>query len=99
MNDLQQAQAKRLYFQSDLSKTEIAEMLGVPRRTLHYWIREKNWDRIKRSAAHMPSLIAENVYHIMSRFTQQLLGEDRIAAPSPTKRPIPSTSSRSPSIS
>ena len=81
MNDLQQAQAKRLYFQSDLSKTEIAEMLGVPRRTLHYWIREKNWDRIKRSAAHMPSLLAENIYHIIARFSQQLMGEDRIARP------------------
>ncbi len=88
MNDLQQVQAKRLYFQSDLSKTEIAEMLGIPRRTLHYWIREKNWDRIKRSAAHMPFLLAENVYHIISRFTQQLLGEDCVARPITHKRPI-----------
>ena len=78
MNNTLQAQAQKLFFQSDLSMTEISEMLGIPRRTLHYWIREKNWDRIKRSAAQMPSLLAENVYHIIARFTQQLLGEDRI---------------------
>ena len=81
MNKTLQAQAQKLYFQSDLSKTEISEMLGIPRRTLHYWIREKNWDRIKRSAAQMPSLLAENIYHIIARFTQQLLGEDRINRP------------------
>ena len=81
MNNTLQAQAKNLYFQSDLSKTEISDLLGIPRRTLHYWIREKNWDRIKRSAMHMPSLLAENVYHVIARFTQQLLGEDRINRP------------------
>jgi len=81
MNNTLQAQAQKLFFQSDLSKTEISEMLGIPRRALHYWIREKNWDRIKRSAAQMPSLLAENVYHIIARFTQQLLGEDRINRP------------------
>ncbi len=81
MNNTLQAQAQKLFFQSDLSMTEISEMLGIPRRTLHYWIREKNWDRIKRSAAQMPSLLAENIYHIIARFTQQLLGEDRINRP------------------
>ena len=81
MNNTLQAQAQKLFFQSDLSKTEISEILGIPRRTLHYWIREKNWDRIKRSAAQMPSLLAENIYHIIARFTQQLLGEDRINRP------------------
>ena len=29
----------------------------------------------------MPSLLAENIYHIIARFTQQLLGEDRINRP------------------
>ncbi len=81
MNSTLQAKAQKLFFQSDLSKTEISEMLGIPRRTLHYWIREKNWDRIKRSSAQMPSLLADNIYHIIARFTQQLLGEDRINRP------------------
>jgi hypothetical protein len=81
MNSEQQSQAKHLYFQTSLTKTQIAEMLNIPRRTLHYWIKEKNWDRIKKSATHMPSLIAENCYLIMARFSQQILSEDRIMRP------------------
>ncbi len=81
MNTEQQLQAKNLYFQTELSKTQIAEIVNVPRRTLHYWIKEKNWDRLKNSAAHMPSLLAENCYHIIARFSEQLLSEDRIMRP------------------
>ena len=81
MNNQQQLQAKNLYFQTDLSKTQIAGLVNVPRRTLHYWIKEKNWDRLKNSAAHMPSLLAENCYHIIARFSEQLLSEDRIMRP------------------
>ena len=81
MNAEQQAQAKNLYFQTGLTKTQIAEILNIPRRTLHYWIKEKNWDRIKKSAANMPSLIAENCYMIMARLSQQILSEDRIMRP------------------
>jgi len=81
MSNEQQAKAKQLYFQTDLSKTQISELVDVPRRTLHYWIKEQNWDRLKRSAAHMPSLLAENCYHLIGRFSRQLLSEDRIMRP------------------
>jgi len=81
MNNEQQAKAKELYFQTDLTKTQISELVDVPRRTLHYWIKEQNWDRLKRSAAHMPALLAENCYHLIGRFSRQLLSEDRIMRP------------------
>jgi|GEM_PF-4258192 len=76
-----ESQARNLFFQTELSRTRIAELVGIPRRTLHYWIRERNWDRQKTCAAHMPAMLAENVYHILARLTQQLLAEDRIAKP------------------
>lgn len=78
MNTEKQTHAKHLFFQTELSKTQIAEMLGIPRRTLHYWIRQHNWDRQKESAGLMPSLLAENCYHLINRFTQQLLAADTI---------------------
>lgn len=76
-----ESQARNLFFQTELSKTRIAELVGIPRRTLHYWIRERNWDRQKTCAAHMPAMLAENVYHLLARLTQQLMAEDRIARP------------------
>ncbi len=76
-----QIQAKGLYFQTDLNKSQIADLLGVSRRSLHYWIRENNWDRLKRSATHLPAMLAENCYMIINQFTQQLLSENRIMRP------------------
>ncbi len=49
----------------------------MPRRTLHYWIKENNWEYQKQCAAHMPVLIAENCYHILANYTQQLLAPER----------------------
>lgn len=76
-----QTHARDLYFQSDLTTTQIAEILAIPRRTLHYWIKEKNWDRQKKAAEHMPALLAENCYHLIAKFTEQLLSETRIMKP------------------
>lgn len=81
MKNDQQEKAKNLYFQTDFSNTEIADMLRIPRRTLHYWIRENNWDRQRECAGAMPSFIAENCYRILSRFTEQLLSEERADTP------------------
>jgi hypothetical protein len=72
-----QSKARRLYFQTDLTKTEIAQALCIPRRTLHHWIKEQNWEYQKQCATHMPVLIAEKCYHILSNFTDQLLAPDR----------------------
>ena len=81
MNNEKQQQAKNLYFQSDLNKTQIADLLDVSRHSIHYWVKENNWQRLKKSAAMMPSIIAENCYMIMDNFTQSLLSEFRIKRP------------------
>ncbi|MES2704661.1 MAG: hypothetical protein V4649_18620 [Bacteroidota bacterium] len=74
-------QAKNLYFQSDLNKTQIANLLHISRRTLHYWIVEGSWQRLKSSAEHMPSIIAENCYHILHHMTELYLSERRLSKP------------------
>ncbi len=77
MKQEKQQQAQHLYFQTDLSKSEIASMLGISRRTLHYWVRNYNWDHIKKSAAHLPSQLAENCYYIMAKMQDEMLSEER----------------------
>lgn len=76
-----QQQAKQLYFQTDLTKTQIAGLLNVSRRSLHYWICQNNWERLKRSATHLPAMLAENCYLLISQYQRQLLSEDRIMQP------------------
>jgi hypothetical protein len=77
----QQQQAQRLYFQTDLSKTQIADALGISRRSLHYWIRDNNWERLKKNVQHIPVTLAENCYYIMGHLTNSILSEGRADNP------------------
>jgi len=77
MKQEQQQQAEHLYFQTDLSNTQIAEAIGVSRSTLHCWVRENNWEHLKRAGAAMPSLIAGNCYQIMAQLTEHILSDER----------------------
>jgi AcrR family transcriptional regulator len=76
-----QQNAERLYFQTDLNNTEIAEAAGISRRTLYYYIKENEWDRLKKSAQHMPSLLAENMYLIMAKMQSDLMAEAHAYTP------------------
>lgn len=81
MQNQKQDQARNLFFQTELNKTEIAEILGIPRRTLHHWISANHWDRQKQAAAHMPAFLAENCYHIIARLQEHLMSDDRAGKP------------------
>lgn len=81
MKNEQMQEAQRLYFQTEMNNTKIAETIGVSRRTLLYWIAENNWERLRDSASAMPALITEKVYHIMDMLTDQILLPDRCGAP------------------
>ena len=72
-NEIKQ-QAKELYYQTDLTKTEIANALGISRRALHYWIKAYRWEAFKDNAAVLPSLLAEKCYFIMGHLTDHYLG-------------------------
>ncbi len=77
MNTDEKEKARRLYFQSHLTSTEIADALAMPHHALHCMIKEQNWEYQKQCAAHMPVMIAENCYHILANYTQQLLAPER----------------------
>ena len=81
MKTEQHQQAQHLYFQTDLSQAEIAQILGISRATLNTWAREGDWARIRVSAQHMPCLITENLYMVMAKLTENILSELRIMRP------------------
>ncbi|MES2701292.1 MAG: hypothetical protein V4649_01580 [Bacteroidota bacterium] len=71
-NDKRQ-QAKSLWFQSGLNKTEIAKRLGVNRRTVMLWVQEGNWDRLRTSAQHMPAMVTEKCYMLLDHYATHLM--------------------------
>ncbi len=77
----QQKQAESLYFQTNLTKTEIAQIVGISRRTVHYWVRHNHWDRIRESAQVMPVALAGNCYLILAKLQESILSADRADKP------------------
>jgi len=65
--------AMDMFISGGLTKTQIANMLNVDRRTIYLWAHEGKWGHMKLTAAHMPSLIAEHCYFLISGLTTGLL--------------------------
>src|SRR4051812_26605101 len=66
-------QAKEMFFQSGMTKTDIAEKLGVSRRTIYQWSIDGNWENLRQSARSMPTVLAEKCYYLISLLTDQML--------------------------
>jgi DNA-binding XRE family transcriptional regulator len=73
MKDQQQEKARELYFQTNMSKTAIAEHTGVARKTVLFWAKQGNWDKLRMSARNMPSLVAEKCYYLINQYLESLL--------------------------
>ena len=69
----QMRHAEALYMQTSLSKTELADNLGISRTTLYTWAQDNDWDRLKSNARHMPALMAENMYFVLGNKLNSVL--------------------------
>jgi len=76
-------QAHDLYFQTDMSQSQIAEMLSINRKTLYLWMKESNWQQVKRSARHTPSILAEQYYQQLAAINEQIAAREE--QPYPTR--------------
>ena len=76
MKAQQQQQARQMYFQTNLSKTEIADKLNISRRSVYQWSVEGDWEKLRTSARNMPSILAEKCYYLIGHFTDHLLSRD-----------------------
>jgi predicted DNA-binding protein YlxM (UPF0122 family) len=75
----QKQQARQMFFQSDMTRTEIADKLGVSRRTIYQWSVDGNWDKLRQSARNMPVMLAEKVYYLIGHLTDQMLQKDPLS--------------------
>ncbi|MCF8451061.1 MAG: DUF1804 family protein [Taibaiella sp.] len=76
MKTQEQDKARNLYLQTNLSKTEIAEKLGVNRRTIYQWSVDGDWDILRTTARNMPTILAQKIYHVIGHLTDKILTRD-----------------------
>ncbi len=76
-------QAKRLFFQSKLTRAQIAAIIGVHPRTLFDWIREGDWKSARNTAANAPMFITEQYYNQLNAMNRNI--SERSDRPFPTK--------------
>ncbi len=58
-----------------MSKTEIANAVGVSRRTILRWCKEDNWEQLRQSFRYMSALVAEKCYFLLDAYASRLLQE------------------------
>ena len=75
MKSAEREQAQYLYFQTDYTKGQIAEMLKVNRHTISMWAHQGNWDKLRKSARTLPALVAEKCYHLVDSYASGILGD------------------------
>ncbi len=73
--------AESLLIKTDLTKTEIAQLLGISRRTMHYWTAENEWDRLKKSTDNMPAIGTENAWLIFINYQEKMLDPAKAFSP------------------
>jgi len=63
-----QSQAKSLYFISDLTQQQIADVVGVNRKTLYTWIKDGNWTRTRNTDNLTPMRVIQQYYTMLENY-------------------------------
>lgn len=62
-----------LYFAATHTNSEIAELVGVNRRTIMLWARQGNWQQQRELDRQLPALLIHRSYHLVNNLTSALL--------------------------
>jgi len=60
IKEQQQAHARNLYFQSDLTRAQLAQQVGVSEKTIYLWAKQGDWQRLRSGSRLMPSMLVEH---------------------------------------
>jgi predicted transcriptional regulator len=73
------AQARELYFNTELTQAQIADRIGVCQKTVSTYISENKWAALKKRADQMPAMLLEQLYSELEelnyRIASRLRGE------------------------
>jgi transcriptional regulator with XRE-family HTH domain len=80
MKPEQKLHAKNLFFGTGLTQEQIAEKVGVNRKTIRLWSQQDNWIRLRQAERHLPSMVAEKCYYMVDQFITSRLSENNNAS-------------------
>ena len=69
-------QARALFMHENLSQADIARLLGVHSKTVYRWIKQDQWERIKKAALNAPALITETAYSLLNKLCTDIDARD-----------------------
>ena len=64
--------AKDLFLQTDKTRQEIADILGINRKTVYNWMQREKWEEMKKAALQAPGFILQNVYNFIQRLNSKI---------------------------
>lgn len=73
MKHRQKEQAFTLYISGELTNIQIAEILGVNRRTIMLWARQGGWQRQRELRQQLPEMLLKRSFQLADTFTSRLL--------------------------
>jgi hypothetical protein len=65
--------ARTLYFETDHSHIEIADAIGINRKTLYLWMKEGEWQRLKQAARQAPAIVVDNLFEQLTELNHNIL--------------------------
>ena len=79
---IQQQQAKSLFFNSNLTQCQIAEIVGINRKPLYDWIRKEKWSRSLRDDELTPMRIVRQYYSQLETLNYKI-ADSNASVPNP----------------
>ena len=76
--------ARGLYFQTQLTQQEIADRVGINRKTLYLWINEEKWQEARLAAAQSPTILLHQYYQQLININEFIAA--RADSPFPTPK-------------
>lgn len=69
--------AQTLFFQSDKTQKEIANLVGVSEKTIYLWMKQGDWKRLRSTSRLMPSMIVENFLSQVQELNDEIRTRDQ----------------------
>lgn len=76
MKPMEHAQARNLFYQTDLSQAQIAKLIGISERTLSLWANEGRWRQLRQLTKQTPSVMIDELYAELARINSAIRSRD-----------------------